>query len=178
MSNATNNPARIRRDSWIARFGSILAWAGLIFWGLIFAVSIGEVLDGSAEEPVDKIMPFVCLGLAGAHVLLLLRSRKTKGLIKDFRIYCAVFAREPDRSVPEMAKTLNIPLETALSRLQEMCRRGYFNGYIDHQKQQMVFHGVQETQNLHIACCPGCGARTAIARQGDACRYCGSPLHI
>ena len=178
MASIQNNPVRIGLDLWLARFGSVFAWFWMIFWIMLGLVGLGEMIGGKASEPVDFVMPFVSLALGAAHLLLLRACRKTKKLIADFRLYCAVFAREPDKSVPDLAGTLGISLEEAMGRLQEMCRRGYFNGYIDHQKQRMQFYAAEDQQNLYVAYCPGCGAKTAIQQAGDACRYCGAPLHL
>ena len=115
--------------------------------------------------------------LVGMLIIGFLASRKTKRLIKDFRLFCPVLAHEPDKFVPQLAATLNKPLVEVKSQLIEMCRRGYFNGYLDHQRQQLVF-AAQSSSPLHVRYCPGCGAKNAIKKTGDACRYCGAPLNV
>lgn len=177
MANEQNNPFRIVCDTWLARIGSFNAWFWLILWTLMGIVGLGDWMNGKAADTVDKVMPFVSFGFAAANILLLLASRKTKRLIKDFRLYGPVLAHEPDKSVPQLAAALNKPLVEVKSQLIEMCRRGYFNGYLDHQRQQLVF-AAQPSSPLHVRYCPGCGAKNAIKKTGDACRYCGAPLNV
>ena len=177
MANQTagqNHPFRITLDVWLARFGSVFGWFWLIFWLSIGIVGLGELVSGKASATVDVVMPFVCLGFAVLNVFLIRSCRKTKMLVKAFRLYSAYFSHEIEKSIPDAAKAFDIPVETALRQLQEMCRRGYFNGYIDHQRQCMVFP--EDKPGLTLAHCPGCGAATAIAKTGDTCRYCGAPL--
>ena len=136
----------------------------LVLAALVLAVLLFVPLSGWMR-PVAFAIP------------LLLASRKTKRLIRDFRLYGPVLAHEPDKSVPQLAKTLNKPLEEVQGQLSEMCRRGYFNGYLDHQRQQLVFAAQPQTP-VHVRYCPGCGAKNAIKKTGDACRYCGAPLNV
>ena len=175
---AQQNISRIRRDRWFSRLGRVFSWAGLIFWAMIGLVGLGKVLSGEAADSIDHVMIWVCAGLAGLHLWLLCRAYRIKGLLRDFRLYCAVFAREPDKSIPELAAALNLSPEKAEQRLNAMCRRGYFNGYVDHQRQRMLFHTGQAQQGVLVAYCPGCGARNTLEKNGDACLYCGSPLQI
>ena len=178
MKNEQNNPFRIQCDIWLARIGSAFAWFWLVIWVLIGMVGLGDLMNGKSAETVDKVMPFVSFGFAAANVPLLLASRKTKRLIKDFRLYCPVLAHEPDKSISQLAAALNKPLEEVKGQLTEMCRRGYFNGYLDHQKQRLVFVQAQMESQIHILYCPGCGAKNAIRKTGDCCRYCGAPLTL
>ena len=185
MAKGQQNQARIFLDIWLARLGSVFAWVWLVFWGMIGIVGLGEILFGNAQDAMDWVMPLVCLGLAYLHYLLVKAARKTKELVADFRLYCAVFARTPDKSIPDLAAALNVSPDAAMSSLQEMCKRGYFNGYIDHVHKQMRFScapssaaNEQESQPVTVVYCPGCGARNAIARTGDTCRYCDAPLHM
>lgn len=167
-------PFRITLDIWLARFGSLFGWVWLVFWALIGVVGLGECLSGQAKETTDIFLSFFCLGLAALHYLLIRACRNTKHLVGQFRLFCAFFAHNAEKSIPDAARALNLPLDTAMKELEALCRRGYFNGYIDRRLQRMVFPA--ESSSLAVVHCPGCGASTAIARTGDACRYCGSPL--
>ena len=185
VKNTQNRPFRIMVDLWIARIGSIFAWVWFVFWALMGVTGVGLFILGEAENATEKILPFFCLGLAALHWLLIRACRRTKELELDFHLYCAIFAREPSKSIPEVAKAMKEPVSVVMKDLTEMCRRGYFNGYIDHRKQCMVFpHYVPEKTdkpeaiNLSVIQCPGCGAVNAIAKTGDACKYCGAPLTL
>ena len=176
-------PVRIMIDLWVARIGSVFGWVWLVFWALIGVTGIGMYVLGEAEDATDKILPFFCLGLAALHWPAIRACRKTKDLELDFHLYCAIFAREPEKSIPEVAKAMKEPVSTVMKDLTEMCRRGYFNGYIDHREQRMVFPNYQpekpapENASLRVIQCPRCGAVNAIAKTGDACKYCGAPLN-
>ena len=139
-------------------------------------VGLADIIGGKAKDSTDIIMPFVCIALAAVHFLLLRSCRKTKALVHDFRLYCSALAQIPDHSVTEMASILGVPADTAAKKLQEMCRRGYFNGYMDHKKQRMIFNGAFSETQLNVVYCPGCGARNAVSSAGGNCRYCDAPL--
>ena len=173
---AQKNTSRVLRDQWFVRVGRVFAWTWAVFWALIGLVGLGELLTGRAENSTDVIMPFICLALAGLHIWLIVLIRRIHGLLQDFRLYCAVFAREPDKSIPDLAASLNLPEQAVMDRLQRMCRRGYFNGYIDYRLQRMIFDAPREQSQ--VVYCPGCGARSVISRQGAACPYCGAPLQL
>lgn len=164
---------RVFLDTWLCRIGRIFAWAWLVFWALIGVVGLGSLFDGQPKETLDYTMPFLCLGLAWLHVLLLRYIRKTTDLLSDFRLFAPALARQADKSIPALSAALNRPQEVVAQRLQAMCRRGYLNGYIDHQQRRVVF---ADEGNRRVAACPGCGARTAVEAAGGVCRYCGSPL--
>ena len=167
----TEKKTRIILDIWIARIGTVFGWILLVFWALMGIVGLTKLPE--AENNVDVVMPFICLGLAALHFLLLRAMKRTRELIADFRLYSAVLAQDPDKKIAGIADTLKIPQEQVTRRLQEMCRRGYFSGHIDFREQRMDLNAVQD---LSVEHCPGCGAVTAIGRTGDTCRYCGAPL--
>ncbi len=184
MADSRQNRFRIFLDIWLARIGSLFGWVLLVFWLVPGVYGLFEILLGKAESTADLAMPWICFGLAFLHYLVIRSARKTKALIADFRLYCAVFAHSPEKSIPDLAETLNVPKEEAMKRLKEMCRRGYFNGYIDYSRQQMRFasspapKGAAENQPKTVVYCPGCGARNAIVHSGDTCQYCESPLNL
>ena len=176
MTDGGSSRNRTILDTWIARFGSVFAWTWMVIWAMMGIVGISDLISGNAPETVDKVMPFVCVAMAALHFLLIRKCRKTKALVRDFRAYCAVLSGNSDHSLPRLAQTLNIPAETVAANVQEMCRRGYFNGYLDHQAQRIVFNNQQPQVN--VVYCPGCGARNSVSGNGGVCRYCDSPLQL
>ena len=178
MADTRFHPYRVIRDTWLARFGKIVSWIGIVFWGLLSMVGFAEWIGGNADSAVDKVMPFVCLALAALHGLLLNASGKTSALIGDYRLYSAVLARDPDRSVQELSNALDVSSQKVTDQLQRMCRRGYFNGYLDHQQQKMQLFQPQDPTNLRVVYCSGCGAKNALTRAGGTCRYCSAPLSL
>ena len=174
MAQKQFHPFRIHLDIWLARFGSVLGWVWFVFWALIGVVGFGDLLKGKADNSASIVMPFLCLGLAALGILIVRACRTTKELVGQFRLFCAFFSHSAEKSIAEAAKALNIAEDTAVKHLEAMCKRGYFSGYLDHRALRMVFPA--DASSLTIAHCPGCGAETAIARSGDACRYCGPPL--
>ncbi len=181
--NQQYRPFRIALDLWAARVGSVVAWAWFVFWALVGITGVGIFLSGQAEDATEKILPFFCLGLSALHWLAIKACRRTRKLEMNFHLYCAVFAKEPGKSIAEVAETVKEPVSAVMADLKEMCRRGYFNGYIDYREQRMVFPHYQpaentETANLNVLQCPGCGAVNAIVKNGDACKYCGAPLNL
>ena len=183
MPNKQYRPFRITVDLWVARIGSIAAWVWLVFWALMGVTGLGMFLSGQADDTTEKILPFFCLGLAALHWLAVKACRHTKELELNFHLYCAIFAREPNKSIQEVAKAVKEPVSSVMADLKEMCRRGYFNGYIDYRTECMVFPHYRPPENaekpdLNVLQCPGCGAVNAIAKTGEACKYCGAPLEL
>ena len=87
---------RITLDIWVARIGSVFGWICLVFWALIGIVGLTELPE--AESRMDYIAPFICLGLAAVHYLLIRAMRNTKELVADFRLYSSVLAQDPSPS--------------------------------------------------------------------------------
>ena len=176
------NAFRVRMDAWMGRLGGAIAWTGLILWAVFAIAGFSSLLsEKSHDNPADYYMPYVCVGLAALNGWALISIGRRRALLSDFRRYCAVFAREPDKSIPDLAAAVGVPAEKVMRQLEKMCRRGYFNGYIDHRTKQMVFSNYRYPENtekpdLNVIQCPGCGALNAIAKTGDGCRYCGAPL--
>ena len=167
----------------MARIGSVIGWVYLVVWALFGVTGIGMWIFGKAEDATEKILPFVFLGIAALHWLLVKFCRRTKDLELDFHLYCAILSKEPDKSIEEVAKAVEEPVSVVLANLKEMRRRGYFNGYIDHRNMRMVFPTYRpekqpENKAFTVIQCPGCGAATAIEKTGDVCRYCGAPLEL
>ena len=112
---------RIILDTWIARIGSIFGWCCLVFWAVPAIVGLAELPE--AKRSVDYAAPVICLGLAAVHWLLIRAMKRTKELVKDFRLYSSVLAQDPDKSIPGIAEALKLPEEQVMNRLQAMCRR-------------------------------------------------------
>ena len=69
---------RIILDTWIARIGAVFGWICLVFWALMGLMGLVE-LPG-AKDGMDVAMPFICIGLAAVHWLLIRAMRNTKEL--------------------------------------------------------------------------------------------------
>ena len=162
---------RATLDIWIARIGTAFGW----FWGVLYALvaAVGLAELPGAKDRMDRVMPFVCIGLAAVHFLIVRASRRTRKLVGDFRLYAAVLAK--NKSISAMSEEVKEPREEVEKKLAAMCRRGYFRGRVDRQQDCMV---LSESGEAFAARCPGCGATTKIYKTGDCCRYCGNPLVI
>lgn len=169
---------RVFLDTWLARIGKIVGWVWGVFWAMIGVVGLGMAIFKELDGSIDIIMPLVCLGMAALHYLLIRYCNRTSDLVLDFHLYCSVFAREPDKSIPALAAAMHEPEQHVMAQLKEMCRRGYFNGFIDYQKRCMLFYAEKDLENTQVVYCPGCGARNAVGKTGAPCRYCGAPLNL
>lgn len=167
---------RVFLDTWLARIGRVFAWVWLVFWALIGVTGLGMMFDGQPKESTDYVLPFFCLGLAALHWLLLRYIRRSGALIDDFHLYCSVLATQREKSIPDLAATLKQPESVVMNRLQTMCRRGYIHGHIDYPNKRLVFPAEKGGPDARVVACPGCGARNAVKKPGDPCRYCGAPL--
>ena len=158
-------------DMWIARIGTVFGWFWFVIYGMVTIVSVAELFD--AKESLDYAMPLICAGLTAVHFLIIRGSKKTRELVSDFQYYAQLMTK--NKSIDALAKRVREPKVEVEKKLREMCRRGYFHGRIDFEHDCMVL------TNPGIACaarCPGCGATTAIYKDGDLCRYCGNPLTV
>lgn len=163
---------RATLDIWIARIGTAFGW----FWGVLYVliaiVGFCELTD--AKDNIDRVMPFVCIGLAAVHFLIVVKSRKTRELVNDFRYYALILAK--DKSITALSKKVKEPPEQVEKKLLKMCKRGYFKGRVDLGQDRLVL--LENSGEAYAAKCPGCGATTKIFKNGDICRYCGNPLVI
>ena len=171
------NDGQVLKDAVFARMGVIIGWIGIFLWTLLALGGFSTLFARETHEnPADYYMPYVCVVLVGLHIWRLVSSKRKNCLIRDFRSYCAILAHEPDKSIPDLAATLHLPVEDVEKRIKAMCDRHYFNGYFDFARKRMVFSA--DTDGRTVVHCPGCGAANAILTSGDACRYCGAPLSI
>ena len=163
---------RATLDVWIARIGTAVGWFWFVIYALVSIVAITELFDAAKEkESLDYAMPFICMGLAAAHYLLIRVAKNTRELVSDFNYYASLLAK--DKSIANLCKKVKKPRENVENRLAQMCRRGYFKGRIEGDR--LVLDAVHEA---YAARCPGCGATTKIYKSGDVCRYCGNPLMV
>ena len=158
-------------DIWIARIGTAFGWFWFVLYALCAVVAFTELPE--AKDNLDRAMPFVCVGLAAVHFLIIRASKRTRELVRDFRYYASFLAR--DRSIEALSRNTGEPKEQVEKKLIQMCRRGYFKGRIDAADDRLVFDAVH---TAYAAKCPGCGATTTIYKSGDVCRYCGNPLMV
>ncbi len=160
---------RATLDIWIARIGTVFGW----FWGILYVLVavVGFAELNEAKDTTDRVMPFLCIGLAAVHFLIVWASKRTRKLVTDFRYYAAILAK--DKSISALSEKVKEPRENVERKLIMMCKRGYFKGRVDDGLDRMVLSGGGEA---FAARCPGCGATTKIFKTGDCCRYCGNPL--
>ena len=166
-----NRKFRVSFDIWMARLGTAFGWIFLAVWTLFGIVGLTQW--NTSQEPINHVLPFIFFGFAAFHIPLILAAKKTRKLVKDFRLYSAILSQDPEKKISSITDALKIPQEKVTERLKEMCGRGYFNGYINFSDQRLV---LEPGADLSVEYCPGCGAANAISRAGDICRYCGSPL--
>ena len=165
------NERRVRAtiDIWIARVGTVFGWFWFVVYALCAIVSIVEL--PKAEENLDYAMPFILVGLAAVHFLIIRVSKRTRELVSDFEYYAALLAE--DKSISSLSKKAKEPRKDVEKKLILMCKRGYFKGKVD-----FVNDCLKLDSEPCAARCPGCGATTMIFRNGDKCRYCGNPLEV
>ena len=158
-------------DIWIARAGNAFGWFWFVLYALVAVVAFCEL--PAARDNLDWAMPFICIGLAAVHFLIIRVSKRTRELVSDFRHYALLLAE--DKSIGALCKRVNEPREEVEKKLIVMCRRGYFKGKLDLRNDRLVLDSVSTAV---AARCPGCGATTRIYKDGDTCRYCGNPLTV
>jgi len=156
-------------DIWIARIGTVFGWFWFVIYALCAVVSVTELPE--AKENLDYAMPFILIGLAAVHFLIIRASKRTRGLVSDFRYYAALLAK--DKSIAALSQKVKEPQEEVEKKLILMCKRGYFKGQVD-----LINDCMKLDSEPCAARCPGCGATTKIYKNGDICRYCGNPLVV
>ncbi len=154
--------ARATIDIWIARIGTVFGWFWFVLYALCGIVALTELPQ--AKENLDYAMPVILFGLAAAHFLIIRVSKRTRELVRDFRYYAAVLAK--DKSITALCEKVREPREDVERKLLQMCRRGYFRGQVDLANDCLRLHS-----EPCVARCPGCGATTKRYRNGDGGRY-------
>ena len=157
-------------DIWIARIGTVFGWFMFVIYAL-FAI-VGFVDLPEAKDSTDRVMPFVCLGLAALHFMITRVSKKTRSLVSDFQYYATVLST--NKSITSLSQHVKEPKEDVEKKLILMCKRGYFKGHLDLAADRLIL----DSATGYAARCPGCGATTKIFKDGDICRYCGNPLMV
>ena len=62
-------------DIWISRIGSVFGWFWGVLYTLVAVVAFSELTE--AKDHLDRVMPFVCLGMAALHFLIVRASART-----------------------------------------------------------------------------------------------------
>ena len=92
-------------DIWISRIGSVFGWFWGVLYTLVAVVAFSELPE--AKDRLDRVMPFVCLGMAALHFLIVRASARTRRLVSDFRCYAMIsFARANTLSRKKSAYSL------------------------------------------------------------------------
>ena len=153
-------------DIWVARIGSVFGW-------ILIALFLLAGLVSFLMDPPYIVIGIVLLVIAALMIVLLFSFRKTRNRVKGFRYYANALVH--DKSITNLSANVGEPKEEITKKLQQMCRRGYFDGYVDIKGDRLV---LTEGGGAYAAKCPGCGAKTTIYKTGDCCRYCGIPLVV
>ena len=151
-------------DIRLARIMMVISW---IFFALLFISGLA-MFD---QEPPETVLGIFFILTAVMMVFVVLVFRNLGKLVKDFRYYAKVLVN--DKSITNLSENVGEPKEAVTKKLRTMCRRGYFVGHVDEEKDCLV---LTDDGGTYAAICPGCGAKTTIYKTGDCCQYCGNPL--
>ncbi len=98
------NAFRVLMDTFTGRLGGVIAWIGLILWAVLAIAGFSTLLsEKTHENPAEYYMPYACVGLAALNGWALVSIGRRRALLSVFRRYCAVFVKEPDKSIPDLA---------------------------------------------------------------------------
>ncbi len=129
--------------------------------------------------------------LAAIAALLILKSRKTKTLVKNFKNYVQLLAADPENSLENLAGATNSSLDEVKKNLREMIKRKFFaNAVIDERSNRLILRKANDMQQIidnsktaerpsqqTTVTCPGCGAIMAVeVGKVVPCDYCGTML--
>lgn len=153
-----------------------------------------------ADTGVVFLIFLLILGALGVWLIVL--SRKTTKLIKEFKEYVAVVSNDPDGYIPDIAASLGTSEDVVKKNLELMIKKNYFvNAFIDQNsncivianKQNIIDSTAQQPQTNAFAHavapaatqaiemvtikCKGCGGINTIQKGIiSECVYCGSPI--
>jgi hypothetical protein len=169
------------------KLDSLVGWFLAGFGGLGAAGLIAQI-----KEKGFNIGAFVfALVLAALGVWLILKARKTKDLVKNFKNYVQLLAGDPENSLENLAGATNSSVDEVKKNLREMIKRKFFaNASIDEKNNRLVIRRSNDMQqiiaNSEAAArpvqqttvkCPGCGATMAVeVGKVVPCDYCGTML--
>lgn len=169
---------------------SFSGWTLAILMGLMIIVSLTDRL--SDDVGVYVMMIF----LLAAGVWLILKGKKRKKLISDFRNYVQILAGNPSCPLDVIARKSSTPLETVKSNVRWMIRKGFFvDAVIDEETDRLILNGetatrpepeavrsmpqkpVQAEIEMFVVKCSGCGSVHQVPKgRVIPCEYCGNML--
>ena len=171
---------RQKIDSVLGAFSALMAVGG---FGVFFTDDKGKRFD----------MTYLIFALvfAALAVWLILKARKTKALVRNFKNYVQLLAADPENSLENLAGATNSSLDEVKKNLREMINRKFFaNASIDEKNNRLVIRRANDMQQIianseaagrpvqqTTVKCPGCGATIAVERgKVVPCDYCGTML--
>lgn len=176
----TKQPSNVLTDQKKARKDAVRGWVLVAVFAPLFLVAFPDLFRKRPLDSADIGMTVLCGALMLYGLWKLFSCRRTKELQKRFRLFSGYFRSDPHKSVSGLCDALRLDRKTAEKDLTEMCARGYFDGYLDHKKDRLVFHSADAKADDQgdVMQCPGCGALNHVQKTGQHCRYCDSPLSL
>lgn len=165
---------------------SLAQLVGGVFIMVVFGINIGMDIDDHFSDGMGNFVIYVVFFAIG--LWLVLRWRKTRKLIAEFKKYVSVISVERIDSINQLAATVGETPEMLKKNLETMIKRNYFvNAYINYENETLVIANAnvlnydlkQEINEgeYNLCNCVKCGAISKI-RHGEMakCDYCGSSI--
>ena len=150
-----------------------------VIFGLLFLVSVPDLFQNEASDSADIGMTIFCGLLTAWGVWKIYSGERIERLQRRFRLFAGYFQHDPQKSVSGLCAALRLDRAAVQRELTEMCARGYFDGYLDYQRDCLVFiHAPTGQPTDGVVQCPGCGAPNHVQQVGQHCRYCDAPLNL
>lgn len=166
--------------------------AGIFMTGFFSLAFIGCIGAGEGAGVALLVLVFVALG-----VLLIVKSRKRKALIDEFKKYVTKLSVDPTGSISGIASSLGTSEDVVRNNLNLMIKRKYFaDAYIDKATDCIIVKSLSnrkastasqnspqagqnnETTEMVSVTCKYCGGINSVPK-GKVCEcdYCGSPIN-
>lgn len=173
---STDKKASLSSGRTMMIWGWIIAGGGIISW-------TSMIQDGFWDGTLGTLF-FVSAGL----VLVYIGKRSSVRAAK-YKHYIDIIINKRMRSIATIASSIPVPHEEAITDIQEMIKKGFFeDAYINHNQDEIVLLNSDELNTqvhphlvashkaeMIVAACNGCGANNKVVKGAvENCQYCGS----
>lgn len=155
----------------------------VVFWSIGFLVYI-------IDFDIRSLM--VCIVFIAIGILLIMKAKKTKSLILQFKKYVLHISTDPSGSIEALAAAMGTSQDVVVKDIELMIQKKFFvNAYINKETNSIIIGMRQPEANIYnrnnlqqgfaveyiTINCKNCGGvNKTIKGQVCECDYCGSPL--
>ncbi|MBQ1821357.1 MAG: hypothetical protein II117_07135 [Clostridia bacterium] len=147
-----------------------------------FGAYFGKTSDGERMEFGGFLAVLILFaGIAAFSILKLIRLRKQKKTLQNYRLYIARLSNDKEKSMEKVARGMCLPLETVESDINTLIKMDLIkNAYIDNHTLVLpeydLYDKIPDVVLVTVKC-DCCGGNSQIPENTiGSCQFCGSPV--